>query len=406
MTGHLVLTTLHAQTAASSIQRLTDMNIERSILATSINCIIGQRLARRVCKSCCVAGRRRIPSCCRALACRRTPGELRSSSAVGCPECGNTGYRGRVPLFEVMTMTDEIALLVGAPSREIEAMAVSQGMVDLREDGVRLASTGITTLEEVRRVAGETRHGGRRSRWPRGPEAIVSGRRCQSVELRDRHALAAFLRRNAPAHVYELGDLDDFDWPFTRWFGWEDGGALEQVALLYTQPSVPVLIAIAEEPDADRWWRCCAAIRPTLPPTHLRPRVAAAARGLRARYVVEDAEPHLKLALDAGRPARGDALRGRVTRGERLAELERSTGRPIRRRGSRRGCSRRGGTSASGATDASPASPASTSTRRGGAPRRSATSRRCRSSAARASRGVRARRCACSSSGTGSRRSP
>jgi len=76
--------------------------------------------------------------------------------AVGCHECGGTGYRGRVPLFEVMTMTDEIALLVTAPTREIEAMAISQGMSTLRQDGVRLAAAGITTLEEVRRVAGET----------------------------------------------------------------------------------------------------------------------------------------------------------------------------------------------------------------------------------------------------------
>ena len=82
-------------------------------------------------------------------------GELNLYKAVGCPECGDTGYRGRVPLFEVMTMTDEIALLVGAPTREIEAMAISQGMFTLREDGVRLAVAGVTTLDEVRRVAGD-----------------------------------------------------------------------------------------------------------------------------------------------------------------------------------------------------------------------------------------------------------
>lgn len=75
---------------------------------------------------------------------------------AGERECGGTGYRGHIPLFEVLTMTDEIALLVNAPTREIEAMAVSQGMATLREDGVRLAAVGITTLEEVRRGAGET----------------------------------------------------------------------------------------------------------------------------------------------------------------------------------------------------------------------------------------------------------
>ena len=155
MTGHLILTTLHAQTAASAIQRLTDMNIERSILATSINCIVGQRLARRVCRACCIDTEPEV-ELLESLNMYSIPNASGFVRAVGCHECGGTGYRGRVPLFEVMTMTDEIALLVTAPTREIEAMAISQGMSTLRQDGVRLAAAGITTLEEVRRVAGET----------------------------------------------------------------------------------------------------------------------------------------------------------------------------------------------------------------------------------------------------------
>ena len=154
MTGHLILTTLHAQTAASAIQRLTDMHIERSILATSINCIIGQRLARRVCQACCVPTSP-IRACCDAVGMTEAPaGELLPAPSAA-PNAAAPGYRGRIPLFEVMTMTDEIALLVNAPTREIEAMAVSQGMSTLREDGVRLAAAGITTLDEVRRVAGD-----------------------------------------------------------------------------------------------------------------------------------------------------------------------------------------------------------------------------------------------------------
>ena len=141
MTGHLVLTTLHAQTAASAIQRLTDMNIEPSILATSINCIIGQRLARRVCQTCCEAAAP-DPSMMEALRVPQTFGDLNLYKAVGCDECGGTGYRGRVPLFEVLSMTDEIAFLIGAPTREIEAMAISQGMFTLREDGCGLPSRG------------------------------------------------------------------------------------------------------------------------------------------------------------------------------------------------------------------------------------------------------------------------
>ena len=75
--------------------------------------------------------------------------------AVGCPECDGAGYRGRVGLYEVMPVTDEIAGLVGAPTREIEAKAVEQGMFTLRDDGIRLSIAGVTTVEEVRRVAGD-----------------------------------------------------------------------------------------------------------------------------------------------------------------------------------------------------------------------------------------------------------
>jgi ribosomal protein S18 acetylase RimI-like enzyme len=116
------------------------------------------------------------------------------------------------------------------------------------------------------------------------------------LELTDRATLAAFFRRNARAHVYELGDLDDFDWPHTCWFGWEHGGRLEQVALLYSEPSVPVLIAIAEEPGASMV-SLLGELLPTLPAVldvHVSPPLLDVFRN---RYEVEAAEPHLKLAL-------------------------------------------------------------------------------------------------------------
>lgn len=142
-----------------------------------------------------------------------------------------------------------------------------------------------------------------------------------SLELRDRNAIAAVLRRNAPAHVYELGDLDDFDWPFTRWFGWEAEGALEHAVLLYTQPSVPVLIAIADGPTGsmaalvDR-------IRDDLPGriyVHVTPPLLDV---LERRFEIEGAEQHLKLAL-----ARRDLLEAEradveVVRDDDLADLE------------------------------------------------------------------------------------
>lgn len=115
--------------------------------------------------------------------------------------------------------------------------------------------------------------------------------------LDDRESLAAFLRRNGPAHVYEIGDLDDFDWPHTYWFGWESAGSLAQVALLYTQPRIPVLIAIAE-PPARTMAELLAAITWSLPSvlyTHATPELLDT---LAERYAIEDAEPHLKLALE------------------------------------------------------------------------------------------------------------
>jgi type IV pilus assembly protein PilB len=153
MTGHLVLTTLHAQTAAASIQRLLDMDIEGGIISTAINCFVAQRLVRRLCQDC-AEPYRPDPAQLETLGVPPSYGELQLFKAVGCPECGNVGYRGRIGLFEVLPMTDEISYLIGAPTREIEAAAVRDGMFTLRDDGIRLSIAGITTLDEVRRVAG------------------------------------------------------------------------------------------------------------------------------------------------------------------------------------------------------------------------------------------------------------
>jgi len=154
MTGHLVLTTLHAQTAAAAMQRLADMEVDRGIIATAINALVGQRLARRLCSACAEpysAGEAEL----RALGVPDGMEELTLHRAVGCGLCNEIGYRGRVGLYEVLTMTDRIAELVGAPTREIEAAAVAEGMFTLRDDGARLCLAGITTIDEIRRVAGD-----------------------------------------------------------------------------------------------------------------------------------------------------------------------------------------------------------------------------------------------------------
>ena len=154
MTGHLVLTTLHAQTAAAAVQRLLDIGVDPGVITTSINCLIAQRLVRRLCPDCAephTPTREEL----RALDLPKRRGEQQLFRAVGCPECGRTGYRGRLGLFEVLPMTDEIAGLIGHPTREIQAAAQAAGMFSLRDDGVRVALAGMTTLDEVRRVAGD-----------------------------------------------------------------------------------------------------------------------------------------------------------------------------------------------------------------------------------------------------------
>ena len=251
MTGHLVLTTLHAQTAASAIQRLTDMNIERSILATSINCIVGQRLARRVCQSCCEPSDAGSEQCSEAAA---RAGRLRRAQLLPgrrlLPSAASTGYRGRVPLFEVLTMTDEIALLVGAPTREIEAMAIVAGHVHAAR-GRRPArdAPGITTLEEIRRVAGETPStDARRNGSPALDAPLRSRRRWPSSSSATRNAIAALLRRNGRRTSTSSAISTTSTGRTRAGSAGRRDGALEQVVLLYTEPAVPVLLAIADEP--------------------------------------------------------------------------------------------------------------------------------------------------------------
>jgi type IV pilus assembly protein PilB len=157
MTGHLVLTTLHAQTAASAVQRLLDINVDAGVISTSINCFVAQRLARRLCKDCAEPYQAEQEEL-EAIGVPPEYGELQLFRAVGCPECGGAGYRGRVGLFEVLPMTDAISRLLGASTREIEAEAIRAGMFTMRDDGIRLSMAGQTTLAEVRRVAGDGHH--------------------------------------------------------------------------------------------------------------------------------------------------------------------------------------------------------------------------------------------------------
>jgi type IV pilus assembly protein PilB len=154
MTGRLVLTTLHTHNAASSIARLKDMGVDPGLLATSINCIVAQRLARRLCVDCREAYTA-PPEEKAELGLETMPEEITLHRSVGCVRCAGTGYRGRVALYEVMPVHGEIRRLIEASTEEIFAAAVRQGMTTLRQDGVRLCIDGISSLDEIRRVTGD-----------------------------------------------------------------------------------------------------------------------------------------------------------------------------------------------------------------------------------------------------------
>ena len=154
MTGHLVLTTVHAHNAASAVERLKDMNVEPGLLASSVNCIVAQRLARRLCTDCREAYWPTDEEL-EAMGLLEQKGTAYLHRSQGCARCGETGFRGRVALYEVLPVTGEIRRLVGAPTDEIFDAAVREGMTTLRQDGLRLVLEGVSSLEEIRRVTGD-----------------------------------------------------------------------------------------------------------------------------------------------------------------------------------------------------------------------------------------------------------
>jgi type IV pilus assembly protein PilB len=152
MTGHLVLTSLHAHNAAGAIARLRDMGVDASMLASSLNAVVAQRLARRLCVHC----RREYAANAEELgvADQTMSDDVLLYAAVGCAKCQGTGYTGRVALREVMPVYGEVRALVESSAEEIFAAAVRQGMTTLRDDGMRLALTGVSSVDEIRRVTG------------------------------------------------------------------------------------------------------------------------------------------------------------------------------------------------------------------------------------------------------------
>jgi type IV pilus assembly protein PilB len=156
LTGHLVLSTLHTNDAPSAVIRLTEMGIEPFLVGSSVDCVLAQRLARKLCDWCKVEYE---PSEAELAAARWPEAEVGLPKvlwkSVGCRSCSGTGYRGRIALHEVMPMTEEIEQLtvVRASTHDVQRAAIAAGMRELRVDGLAKAADGQTTVAEVLRVA-------------------------------------------------------------------------------------------------------------------------------------------------------------------------------------------------------------------------------------------------------------
>ena len=151
LTGHLVLSTLHTNDAPSTINRLMNMGIEPFLVATSVNLVVAQRLVRRVCKFCKEPFEANPAELVQVGFSEREARTLKLFKGRGCEQCGDTGYKGRVGLYEVMRVDDDVRdlILSGASSIELREKAVENGMITLRGSGLQKIRDGMTSIEEV-----------------------------------------------------------------------------------------------------------------------------------------------------------------------------------------------------------------------------------------------------------------
>jgi type IV pilus assembly protein PilB len=153
LTGHLVLSTLHTNDAPGAVTRLVEMGVEPFLVSSAVDCILAQRLARRLCSDC---KEEYVPEKQVLLDAGFTEDNLpdKLMRAKGCKKCGNTGYKGRMGVHEVLLMSEEISRLTvaEATAEEIKQVAVSEGMLTLRLDGLEKARLGQTSIEEITRV--------------------------------------------------------------------------------------------------------------------------------------------------------------------------------------------------------------------------------------------------------------
>ena len=151
LTGHLVLSTLHTNDAPSTVNRLMNMGIEPFLVASSVHLICAQRLVRRVCSNCKEASPLPPPALVQAGFTPEDASSVTPFKGKGCEKCNQTGYKGRVGLYEVMEIAEELRelILVGASGLELRRKAIDEGMITLRRSGLRKVMDGVTTVEEV-----------------------------------------------------------------------------------------------------------------------------------------------------------------------------------------------------------------------------------------------------------------
>jgi type IV pilus assembly protein PilB len=157
LTGHLVLSTLHTNDAPGTLTRLNEMGVEPFLTGSAVSAVLAQRLARKLCPNCCELY---SPSVEELLSARVSPDIAASQDGAGfyrkrgCPRCNQTGYRGRIGIYQLLTMTEELESLAAtkAPREEIERSAIRSGMRTLWDDGLAKVAAGLTSLEELARV--------------------------------------------------------------------------------------------------------------------------------------------------------------------------------------------------------------------------------------------------------------
>ncbi len=161
LTGHQVFSTLHTNTSTGSPPRLLDMGVEPFLLTSALNCVVGQRVVRKICQRCRVefSPPHEVLESIKPILGKLLPNSMQNKISLykgqGCSFCGHTGYLGRIGIFEVLVISEKIAKLIldHASAQSIEQAAVESGMVTMKQDGYMKVLEGITTLEEVLRVA-------------------------------------------------------------------------------------------------------------------------------------------------------------------------------------------------------------------------------------------------------------